>query len=433
MARPRRVARVGVSIDGVSPRAEYPAPHGGLCPRMRTSAIALARAVAVTSGREALRRAWPAALAITVAGAVFFGPNGLTARDVGDLAAHHRPLRAALWMAWLALAFPAARALLRDPSLAFVRAQPVSPARLLTALTTALALGDAPWAVFRARAFGALDALSAAVATVVAQWALAVPPRRAVARIAAVALGGAIVAADDPRALLAVALAAGAVIVPLAWRDMAEPLARDVSRRALSSHPSLALAQCHLRALTRTATPALLRALGLSSLCAALLHTVTRHRASPSPDDLASLAMTASVLPAAVAGVTAALVADRTRRALADLVAGATSPARAAAWLPTIAVSSLAGVVAAAPALVVAVPTAHRLAALGAGAAWSASSGVMAAWVTSRVRGRSPTLRIATWMLLVAAAQWTLVASWGARALWVAPVVAALSWREVSR
>lgn len=404
---------------------------------MHAPALAVTRAVMATSGREALRRAWPPALAVCVVASVAFGPNGLTAGDVMGLARHHATVRAGMWCVWMALTLPAARALLRDPSLSLVRAQPVSHTRLVTVLSTLLAVGDAPWVAFRARGGGALDALATALSTVVGQWALAVPPRRAVARVAAVSLGAAVVAATDPREVIVAAVFAGAVVLPRACVEMGEFAQRAVWRQAVSPRATIALAQCVWRATQRTARAAMARAVALAGVTAALLATVLRGRVGASLGALCELAMTAATVSSAVVGATTALAVWRARRGLDDLLrVGAMRrvPVGLATVAPCAAVSAMVTLATVAPAMAFAHATmAERAVAVGAAAVWSAAVGALALWVTSRVRGATPTLRVAVWMLLVTAALWMAVSTWGVRAVWITPCAVALAVWEASR
>ncbi|MFO0605610.1 MAG: hypothetical protein U0324_20680 [Polyangiales bacterium] len=387
---------------------------------------AVARAVASTSGRAALRRAWPLAVGGLALGGVLFGPNGLAARDLTGPARHAPALRAALWGAWLLASRPFARALLGDPSIRFVVAQPVSRARLGAVLSAALAASQAPWAAFRARAEGTSDAAASLLAGVVGAWVLGAMPRGAAPKLASAALALALVATPDPRVVTLAALLAGVVVVPAALASLGHAPRRSLASTSLPRSPAMALAAVHARLLARTAIGALARHAALTIGAAMLAVPALRNRAAEPSSVKITLALT--LLTAPLAALTHALAtsfAARDESLRPRLAAEAVAPGmRAAVALAVVALppAVLAGALVAGASLT-AGSRATEVVSLG-GAAFVWGAGLAGAALFASRRGDAT--RAAGLTALTAATAMGALLAAEARALMLAP--AALTW-----
>lgn len=386
--------------------------------------LAIARAVARTSGAAAMRRAWPLALGLGVVGAVLFGPNGLSARDL-TLPARHSPLlRAVLWSAWMLASLPFARTLLGDRSLRLVLSQPVSRPRLAAVLSAWLVVGHAPWIAFRARGEGLRDALASALVGVVGSWTLAAPPRRRPLRLASTLLAVTLVMTPEPWALAAVAALVGAVLIPAAMAALGAPTALARSTKSLPEKPFSALVTVHARLLARTSSWPLARQVALVCAGAALIVPTLRNNPHEATEARIRLALACVTLPMATFGAALADAFDRTDRALrARLTAEAVAPstragvALAVTCLPTAAIG----------ALLVTVATAYSGArdalTLGASASlWGAGLAASSLVASRRVEG-ADVLKGAGRTALVVAAAFGLLLGAGPLAL-AAPMLA---------
>jgi hypothetical protein len=112
-----------------------------------SSSLAVARYLAVTSGRSALARALPLYLAIGIASVVLFAGNGLDARSVTAAVLESRGLRAALLGAWCLGVLPVARAWLCDRAALALRALPAPRAAVFGVLGAGCLAIQLPWAV----------------------------------------------------------------------------------------------------------------------------------------------------------------------------------------------------------------------------------------------------------------------------------------------
>lgn len=287
---------------------------------------AVARAVAVTSGAAAMRRAWPLALALLVVGAVIFGPNGLSARDLTEPARVSGAMRLALWSAWMLAALPIARALLRDRSMRLVLTQPVSRPGLAAVLSTALCLANAPWIIFRARGEGALDALASSLVSVVGAWGLAAPMRHRARRAATALLAFTLIVTPAPWALALVSLLVGALIIPAAMESLGTETTTASSARSLPRNAAGALLVAHARLLTRTASAALGRQLALVCAGAALAIPTLHNNAQATVEERVGLALACVTLPLATLSMSLATTFDTHDRALRPkLISAATA------------------------------------------------------------------------------------------------------------
>ncbi len=298
----------------------------GLVSSSAAPITSVARAVAITSGAAAMRRAWPLALALLVVGAVIFGPNGLSARDLTEPARASGALRLALWSAWMLAALPVARALLRDRSLRLVLTQPVSRPGLSAVLSTALCLANAPWILFRARGEGALDAIASSLASVVGAWGLAAPMRHRARRASTALLALTLIVTPDPWALALVSLLVGALIVPAAMESLGAETNAASSARSLPRSAVGALLVAHARLATRTASTALGRQLALVCAGAALAIPTLHNNALATVEERVRLALACVTLPLATLSMSLASTFDTPDRALRPrLISAATS------------------------------------------------------------------------------------------------------------
>jgi hypothetical protein len=91
-----------------------------------SACFAVARYLAVTSGRSAIARALPLYLAIAIASVVLFAGNGLDARSVTEAAEQSRGFRGVLLGAWWLGTLPVGRAWLGPGGAPSPRQEPVA-------------------------------------------------------------------------------------------------------------------------------------------------------------------------------------------------------------------------------------------------------------------------------------------------------------------
>lgn len=124
---------------------------------------ALATLFARTSGAAAAALAIPMFGGVGLVSAILFTGNGLSAHDVIALERGSLAARAALWLGWIVLSVPPARALLGAPGAAWLRSLPVGRGAFLALLVGGLVLLQTPWIALFARDRGALAGLGAGV------------------------------------------------------------------------------------------------------------------------------------------------------------------------------------------------------------------------------------------------------------------------------
>lgn len=341
----------------------------------------MASALLATAGRPLARRGLALAAAVFVPAAIVFAPNGLRPSDLVHQLHADASLRVALFVAWCALATPAAAVAFDAPgtrtlrSIARGRASRALVVAMLVALLAVLVEG--PWAALFARGGGTIEALEATALAIAAQTTLAaltVPTAGGVGRAAAV---GALVVVD-PRPAVAVlpALVLAWLAVDDAWRRGPERGLRADPRGLLrwTTRPAVALVLVHLARLARVERARLaVAAAGASAGGAALALTV----ANDPPERPVHRALGLLTLPACAAAATIASPLLEVEARLAPWVRAARARHAAvvafvvAVCLPTSALAATATAVATAPDLV---PVA-------AVAAWSAALGLaIAAW-----------------------------------------------------
>lgn len=125
-------------------------------PRHLASAV---RAVALTSGRAALRRAIPLYVGLAMAGGLIFGGNGMRAADVTRMAERSPGFRVVFILIWLLCATPGVRALVFARDAFLLRSLPVPRLQFVLALAAHLALLELPLVGLWARGAGAAAAL----------------------------------------------------------------------------------------------------------------------------------------------------------------------------------------------------------------------------------------------------------------------------------
>lgn len=400
---------------------------------------AIARAVAQTSGRAARQRAAALAVGVLAVGGVLFGPNGLGARDLTEPARHSPALRAALWSAWTLASLPFARALLGDPSLRVVIAQPVSRARLGAVLSAALGASQVPWAAFRARAEGRADGVASLLAGVVGAWAFGAMPRGAAPRLAAVALALTIVVTPDPRAVALAALVAGAIVLPAAMASLGRAERAPLAGAVLPRAPFFALVAVHARLLARTAQGPLARHAALAAGAAALTVPTLRNNAGDPLGVKVRLALTLATVPLATLSLALASAFVAHDGALRPRLVAEAVPAWTRAGVALTAVSSP-------PALLICALTtvaARRAGASlwetvalgGASALWGAGLAAVALLTARRGHARGDSSHAAGLMALVAAAAMGALLAVEQRALAGVPAVMLVAlvaerWRD---
>src|SRR5436190_14641425 len=215
----------------------------------RQAARAAASYLARTCGVAALRRALPTYLGLFVVVLSLFGGNGMRAADVVALARGSSPVRLALWLGWLVLALPAARALVREPAAFWIRVWPVPRATVMAVVLGLLALVEAPWIVLWTKGGGVAAGAWAAAIALGGHGLLLARPRARAER------GGALGVAVSLGLLPWSALLAAIVAAPAVWLSVrrawiAAPERAGVQRVvrlvSVGRWPVLAWARAHL-------------------------------------------------------------------------------------------------------------------------------------------------------------------------------------------
>lgn len=233
---------------------------------------ALLEAVALTSGREALRRALPLYLAFFLASRLLLGGETFV-----QLVAQSSRARSVLWGAWLVATFPAARSLLTAPSSLWLRTMPFRRRELIGAQLALLVAAELPWAATwwegGQMSMGALALLLAAGghgALLITRWS----PRRGVA---AVVLAACMVS-DIPVVLrFLAALPAAWVTLHAAW-EQAPDRARRRERAVVVGPRVVALATAHVALLWRGHSTVVVRGAAILAFGTVLAGLALRNR-----------------------------------------------------------------------------------------------------------------------------------------------------------
>ncbi len=260
--------------------------------------------------REAWRAAWRAGwllyAGIAVGATVVFGGYGMHPRDLTRAMTASPGLGAALWLTWLLVALPLARAVLVVPSTFWLRSLPV-PRRWLVLLHGFLLLDiEGAWVLLWGLGGGLVGGARAALCVVGLHALLLARPWRLGDVLLLLGLVGAVVAPPQ----LGVLLAGLAAPVAL-WRAVARAPESAVRRGvSLVRGPApLALAMAHLTTLLRGDATRLGRGLLLALLGSAIGDLGARNNGlSPASAKVLLLATGSATLPLAVVGVLVALL-----------------------------------------------------------------------------------------------------------------------------
>lgn len=245
------------------------------------------RAVALTSGRAALRRAIPLYVGLAMASGLIFGGNGMRAADVTHMAERSPGFRVVFVLIWLLCATPGVRALIFAREALLLRSLPVPRLQFLLALAAHLALLELPLVGLWARGAGPLAALGLLVLCVSAH-AVAVAGRFGFPLgllMAAVALHLA-----PPSSWMMGLLPVLALALTRAFRLAPEKPPAD-ERPWVFGAPLSALFTTHLALLRRVHGAVLLRAFLYMLVALAIAVLAVRNNAPRSPSQAAALAL----------------------------------------------------------------------------------------------------------------------------------------------
>lgn len=283
----------------------------------------LARVLALTAGREALRRGLPLHLGVVGAGLVVFGGNGLHPATIVAATERSSVFRFSLCAAWALLTLPAFRALFATPATFFLRTLPVARWRVLSLQLSMVLILELPWIALWAFG-GGLVAAIAATAVVVAGRALVLAGGSRPSDWGALGAVTAVLVVSGPTPLLVgVALPAAALAIGRVSR-VAPELSRARARAWVRGPRLVALTLCHLVDLHRRAGALVLRALGLTVLGGALAFVAARNLAPRTSAELGVLVLTCAT-PAfafALAGLTGPLLRTEAELAWLNAVCG---------------------------------------------------------------------------------------------------------------
>lgn len=236
----------------------------------------LFRVALATAGRAAFARAAPLYFAILCAASIIFSPMGMRAADVLHFYNGSLIFRLIFLGMWLLATTPAARAVLCEPSLFFLRSLPIRRLQFF-AVQGILLLGvESPFIALFLRGGGALAGLAACLVTMAGHTLIAARPRRALDWLAVAVLFFGVAWAPSPLLTIGAALCAVPVGFVTTWVRAPE---RDVgSTRALVFGPALlALTLAHALGLLRGQAALLLRFFLLSLLGAAIAALAIRN------------------------------------------------------------------------------------------------------------------------------------------------------------
>ena len=289
--------------------------------------VAIAIALGRAAGPPALLRAVPPFAAIGLASSIVFGGYGMSPRDLVALTAANAGARVALWIAWILVTAPAARALLATPEAFVLRSLPVPLAWFWIVHASHLVALQAPWALLFAAGAGPLAAIAAAVAGAAAS-AIVVARLRSIADVvAAVALTSAIALGAPPAALAAAGIAAVGVGVASAFRRAPERAA-SAGRAWMPRSAPIALAIAHAAVLVRRDAITLVRGAAAALVGALIASLAARNNAVTSREEQEGIALAAGAIPLAIAVTGVAGRVLVTERGLAWLLLSSGASAR---------------------------------------------------------------------------------------------------------
>ena len=195
----------------------------------------------------ALVTALPSYAGLALLAGILMGPNGMSPADMVDAAASSAPIKAVLWIAWIAAIAPAARQLLLAPETTYLRWLPIRRPLFWAVHAAGLLVLELPWALLWHLGAPPLGGIAAALVAAAAHAALAVRPRGALWLLSSASSLAALIALMLRPApdwiVAAVALMALAIAVIASWARAAEapasirrPRARGGPVRALFIH-----------------------------------------------------------------------------------------------------------------------------------------------------------------------------------------------------
>ncbi len=328
------------------------------------------------AGRAASRRIGPLFVGVAIAGAVIFGPNGMTAADAVGALASSAPLSLGLFVAWVLASAPAARLLFGTPSTLYLRAL-APPSAFYLPAAASLALVELPWILLHLRGAGPLAGLSAFGTAAGAHALLAA---RGVGVVGFGALAAGVALAPGWGWLATAGLIALAAGVPAAVRAAAVAPARG--RGVVGGPPVVALALALLASAWRGARASFTRAaLVVGGGAAATALIAGNHALAGEPLLRLSLGMGAPVIALALGGVVTAILAAEV--AAGWLLDTPGVPPRARATSRALALATVGAVAGAAHGGVAA-----GLAGAAAGVPWGAALTVAVGAAVRRAAGR---------------------------------------------
>jgi hypothetical protein len=229
-----------------------------------------------------LLRALATFAAVGLPATIIFAPQGLEARDLVRAMHGTPPLRAAVWLGWLALSTYATNTVFTAPGLTALRVARPRRGHVLAALLALASFAQLPWALMWLRGSGptsALGAVTVAVAAASSAFAFARRRRPLVGFVLVLALSTA--ALDLPSALQAlVGCILSAIAVDGAWRAGLEHRTNARSWTRPTASPLVAIATVYLLRLARAERLRVMLATMIGSIGAAGLLTL---RSEPSP------------------------------------------------------------------------------------------------------------------------------------------------------
>lgn len=313
---------------------------GPALPTPKSRLAALFALVAHTAGRRAVQRAAPLYFAILVAASIIFSPVGMRAADVTKMAADSRGFRVALWGLWLLASAPAARTLLGEPSLGFLRSLPVPRWQIVLPQAVLLFVAELPMVALFGRGHSLLAGLASGLYAMAAHGLYCARLRRWYELVAAGALLGLLLVPAPFALVLFAALVVLLLALPAAWvrapeRDTGSPRAllsaRGPAVLALAMAYVLTLWRGHAALLTRFAL------LVVAASVVTALAILNNGIALPGPRAVVSIGVLAAPMLLGAAGIAAPVLRSERQSEWLLASAGTSGPLRVAAALLAIA------------------------------------------------------------------------------------------------
>jgi hypothetical protein len=350
------------------------------------STRALYELLARSSGAAAATLAIPLYGGVALASAVIFGGNGMDTADLIRVERGSITTRLTLWLGWIVLTTPIARAFLTAPNAAWLRSLPIARARVVLPLCFGLVAFQLPWIILYGRGSGVLNGLGAG--------ALGAAITASIASIGMLRYRALLAIPALVWVVLGLPLSFGALVaipaLTIAARDgfyrgvaLTPPATRLVRGPAIT-----ALTGAFVVRLLRAERVALTRALLVAAAGGALAAVGARNNDRLDSSGFAFFTMAVASLPLVLAsGVVAGPIA-RTEQALTWLLATTATPISKRVFARSLAaalIGSLTGVVIAVVAAALAkVGVLIALVATGTLALWGACIGSIASFVARR-------------------------------------------------